>query len=60
MEVSNGLAILPLLAVLGLIVLKISWFPIRVGETELTMKLGLLQLDLDLVSMGRTTAWMTG
>ena len=54
MEVSNGSAFLPLLAVLELLGLKISWFLIRVGETDVTVKLGLPQLALDLVS----TAWM--
>ena len=60
MEASNGSAFLPLLAVLEFLGLKIYWFPIRVGETEVTTKLGLPKLALDLVSMGRTTAWMTG
>ena len=36
--------------------LKIYWFPIRVGETEVTTKLGLPQLAIDLVS----TAWIAG
>ena len=56
MESSNGSTFLPLLAVLELIGLKISWFPTRVGETELTTKLGLPQIALDLVS----TAWIAG
>ena len=56
MEAPNGSAFLPLLAVLELLGLKISWFPIRVGETDVTEKLGLLQLALDLV----LTAWMAG
>ena len=60
MEASNGSAFLYLLAVLELLGLKISWFPIRVGETEVAMKIGLPQLALDLVSVGRTTAWMAG
>ena len=50
MEASNGSTFLPLLAVLELLGLKISWFPIRVGETDVSAKLGLPQLDLDLVS----------
>ena len=54
LEVSNGLAFLPLLAVLYSLGHKISWFPIRVGETDVTAKLGLPQLTLDLV----LTAWM--
>ena len=54
MEASNGLAFLPLLAVLELLGLKISWFLIRVGETDVTAKLGVLKIALDLVS----TAWM--
>ena len=49
MEASNGSAFLQLLAVLELLVLKISWFPIHVGETEVTTKLGLPQLALHLV-----------
>ena len=60
MEASNVLAFLPLLAVLGLLGLKISWFPIRVWETDVATNVGLWQLALDLVSMGRTTAWMAG
>ena len=56
MEASNGSAFLPLLAVLELLGLKISWFPIRVGNKDVTEKLGLPQLALDLVS----TAWMSG
>ena len=56
MEALNGSAFLPLLAVMELLGLKISWFPIRVGETVVTEKLGLPQLALDLVS----TAWMAG
>ena len=56
MEASNSSAFLPLLAVLELLGLKIFWFPIHVGETEVTTKLGLPQLALDLVS----TAWMAG
>ena len=60
MEASNGSAFLTLLAVLELLGLKIYWFPIRVGETEVTTRLGLPQLAIDLVSTGRTTAWMAG
>ena len=45
MEASNGLTFLPLLAVLELLGLKISWFPNHVGETEVNTKLGLPQLD---------------
>ena len=56
MEASNGSAFLPLLAVLKLLGLKISWFPIHVGETELTTKLGLLQIALDPIS----TTWIAG
>ena len=56
MKASNGSAFLPLLAVLELLGLKISWFPIRVGETDVSAKLGLPQLALDLVS----TSWMAG
>ena len=56
MEASNGLAFLPLLAVLELLGLKISWYPIHVGETVVATKVGLPQLALDLFS----TAWMYG
>ena len=56
MEALNGSAFLPLLAVLELLRLKISWFPIHVGETEVTMKPGLPQLALDLV----LAAWISG
>ena len=56
MEASNGSAFLPLLVVLELLGLKIYWFLIRVGKTDVTAKLGLPQLALDLVS----TAWMAG
>ena len=54
MEASDGSVFLPLLAVLELLGLKISWFPIRVGETAVTAKLGLPELALDLDS----TAWI--
>ena len=60
MEVLNGLVFLPLLAVLGLFGLKISWFPIRVGETDVATNVGLWQLALDLVSEGEASlgvAW---
>ena len=50
MEASNGLEFLPLLAVLGLLGLKISWFPIRIGETYVATNIGLWQLALDLVA----------
>ena len=50
MEALNGSAFLPLLTVLGLLGLKISWFPIRVGETDVATNVGLWQLPLDLVS----------
>ena len=50
MEALNGSAFLPLLAVLELLGLKISWFPIRVGENVVSAKVGLPQLALDLVS----------
>ena len=60
MEASNGSAFLPLLAVLELLGLKISWFLIRVEETDKSMNFWLPKLALDLVSMGQTTAWMAG
>ena len=50
MEASNGSAFLPLLAVLELLGLKISWFQIRVEETAVDTKVGLPQLALDLLS----------
>ena len=56
MEASNGLAFLTLLTVLDLLELKISWFPIRVGETDVATNVGLPKLALDLVS----TAWISG
>ena len=56
MEASNGSAFLPFLAVLELLGLKISRFPIRVGKTVVTTKVGIPQLALYLVS----TAWMAG
>ena len=49
MEASNGSAFLPLLVVLGLLGLKISWFPIRVGETDVATNVGLWELSLDIV-----------
>ena len=52
MKASNGSAFLPLLAVPELIGLKISLFPIRVGETDVAMNDGLPQLSLDLVLEG--------
>ena len=60
MEASNVSAFLPLLAVLELLGLKIPWFPIRVGETDVATNVRLLQLTLDLVSMGQISAWMAG
>ena len=50
MEASNGSAFLPLLAVLELLGLKMSLFPIRVGETDVATNGGIPQLALDLVS----------
>ena len=41
MEVSNGSAFLPLLVILGWLELKISWFPICVGEMDVAMNVGL-------------------
>ena len=49
MEASSGLPFLPLLVVLGLFGLKISWFPICVGETDVATNVELWQLALDLV-----------
>ena len=51
MEASNGSAFLPLLAVLELLGLKISWFLIRIEEMDKSMNFGLPKLALDLVSM---------
>ena len=50
MEASCGSAFLPLLAVLRLLGLKISWSPIHFGETDVSTNVGLWQLALDLVS----------
>ena len=50
MEASNDSAFLPLIVVLELLGLKISLFPIRVGETDMATNVGLPQLALDLVS----------
>ena len=49
MEASNGSVFLPLLVILGLLGLKISWFPIRVGDTGVAKNVGIWQLTLDLV-----------
>ena len=49
MEALNGSAFLPLLAVLDLLGLKISWFLIRVEEAVVATKVGLPQLTIDLV-----------
>ena len=49
MEASNVSAFLSLLVILGWLGLKISWFPIRVGETDVATNVGLWQLALDLV-----------
>ena len=54
-EESNCYAFLPLLAVLELLGLKISWFLIHVGETVLATKVGLPQLALDIVSEEEVT-----
>ena len=56
MEALNGSEFLPLLAVLELFGMKISWFLIRVGQTDVTAKLLLPEIGLDIVS----TAWMAG
>ena len=50
MKASNGSAFLPLLAVLELLGLKISLFPIHVGETDMATNVGLLHLVIHLVS----------
>ena len=50
MEASNVSAFLPLLTVLEFLGLKISSFPIRVGETDVVTNVGLPQLAIDLVS----------
>ena len=55
-EALNGSAFLPPFAVLELLGLKISWFPIRVGERVVATKVALPKLALDLVP----TAWMAG
>ena len=50
MEASTGSAFLSFLTVLELLGLKISWFPIRVGETDVATNVGLPQIALDLGS----------
>ena len=50
MEASNGSTFLPLLAILGWLGLKIPWFPILVGETDVDTDVGIWQLTLDLFS----------
>ena len=49
MEASNRSAFRPLLVVLELLGLKISLFPIRVGETDVATNVGLQQLALYIV-----------
>ena len=49
MVASNGSSFLLLFAVLGWLGLKISWFPIRGGETDVATNVGLWKLALDLV-----------
>ena len=51
---------LPLLAVLELLGLKISFFPICVGETGVATNVGLPQLALDLVSGEEAPLGMVG
>ena len=58
MEASNGSAFLPLLAVLESRGLKISWFLIRVEETDKSSNFGLPKLALDLVSMALMASLM--
>ena len=50
MEASNGSAFLPLFVILGWLGLTISWFPVRVGETELPMQIGPWGLNLEFSS----------
>ena len=49
-EAPNGSAFLPLLAVLELLGLKMSLFPILVEETNVAMNVGLPQLVIDFIS----------
>ena len=51
MEALNGSTFLTLLAVLESLGLKISWFLIRVEETDKSENFGLPKLAIDLVSM---------
>ena len=44
------MAFLPLLVILGWLELKISWFPIRVAETNVATNVGIWKIALDLVS----------
>ena len=50
MEALNGSAFLPLFEILRWLGLKISWFPVRIGETELPMQLGTWELNLEFSS----------
>ena len=47
MEASDGSAFLPLFVILGWLGLITSWFPKRVGETELGLESGLGELNLE-------------
>ena len=50
MEASNGLTFLFLFAILGWLGLKIPWFPIYIGETDVATNVWLWQITLDLLS----------
>ena len=57
MEALNGSAFLPLLVVLGSLGLKISWFPIRIVETDLATNVGLWQIRSRPCFGGRSVPW---
>ena len=46
---SNCSEFLPPFTILGWIRLIVSWFPKRAGETEVLLKLGIWELNLELV-----------
>ena len=50
MGASNSSIFLPLFAILGWLGLITSWFLKRAGETEVLLKLGLWEINLEFVS----------
>ena len=57
MEALNGLAFLPLLVILGWLGLKIYWFPIRVGETDVDKNVEPLENHSRPRFRGRSVPW---